>query len=480
MTGNLTMLDPLHPPPEPVSNHQPFRYLEMLNPRSLKYLSSSLATLVEGRLWLKVLISMFAGLIAGVLLGPDANLVPPTTGALIGSWLALPGQLFLVIIQMIVVPLVIASVIRGLAASENPDQLRRLGLVVTSFFVVTTAAAALIGLTLAGILGPGESLAGTMQPTTQAATATPQDLASVPGLGELPEALIGLLPGNPLSSMVEGEMLQVVLFSMLVGVALVSMPPVQSRPLLDLLDSLQQVCMTIVRWAMLLAPVAVFGLMARLTSQIGFGALIGMAFYVATVLAGLMILLAIYLILLTTFARQSPGGFLRATRELLLLAFSTSSSAAVMPLSIKTAEEALGVRPSIAQFVIPLGATINMNGTALYQGVAAMFLAQVYGVDIGMTGMLLVVAMAVGAAIGSPGTPGVGIVILAMVLTTVGIPAEGIALIMGVDRLLDMCRTSVNVAGDLVTAKLMDVWIGSGEPRPTASPAEPDRSIVRD
>jgi Na+/H+-dicarboxylate symporter len=147
-----------------------------------------------------------------------------------------------------------------------------------------------------------------------------------------------------------------------------------------------------------------------------------------------------------------------------------------MPLSIKTAEEALGVRPSIAQFVIPLGATINMNGTALYQGVAAVFLAQVYSVDIGMGGMALIVAMAVGAAIGSPGTPGVGIVILSMVLTTVGIPAEGVALIMGVDRLLDMCRTAVNVAGDVVTAKLMNGWLADSDSPVSAHPAKPAAS----
>jgi len=162
--------------------------------------------------------------------------------------------------------------------------------------------------------------------------------------------------------------------------------------------------MTVVRWAMRLAPVAVFGLMARLTSQIGIEALIGMAFYVLTVVADLL-LLCLYLVLVAVFGRLGPGRFLQATREL-LLAFSTSSSAAVMPLSIKTAEEALGVRPSVAQFVIPLGATINMNGTALYQGVAAVFLAQVYNVDIGLSGMLLVVAMAVGAAVGSPRHPG--------------------------------------------------------------------------
>jgi Na+/H+-dicarboxylate symporter len=445
-----------------MANDRPsFRYLEVLNPRSLKHLNHYLSSLVEGRLWLKVLIGMFAGLLVGTLLGPSMGLVEAGTGTLIGNWLALPGQLFLAVIQMIVVPLVVASVIRGLAASENLEQLRQLGLVVTAFFIVTTAIAALIGLWIAGLLGPGESLTGTIEAAAEA-SAEAAAVPVIPGVADLPDALVGLLPGNPLSSMVHSEMLQVVLFSMIVGVALVSMPPVQSRPLLDLLGSLQQVCMTVVRWAMVLAPIAVFGLMARLTSQIGLDALISMAFYVATVLVGLTLMLILYLVLLFVFTRLRPGEFLRATRELLLLAFSTSSSAAVMPLSIKTAEEALHIRPSIAQFVIPLGATINMTGTALYQGVAAMFLAQVYGIDIGLSGMLLVVAMAVGAAVGSPGTPGVGIVILSMVLSTVGIPAEGIALIMGVDRILDMSRTAVNVAGDIVAARLMDGWVGSG------------------
>ncbi len=164
------------------------------------------------------------------------------------------------------------------------------------------------------------------------------------------------------------------------------------------------------------------------------------------------------MILLFVFAGRRPLPFLAGTRELLLLAFSTSSSAAVMPLSIKTAEETLKVRSSISQFVIPLGATINMNGTALYQGVAAIFLAQVFGVDISLAGMALIVITAVGASIGTPAAPGVGIVVLAMVLGTVGIPPAGIALIMGVDRILDMCRTAINVCGDLVATVLMDHW----------------------
>ncbi len=439
-------------------NGSPFRYLSLLHPTSLKHLSHHLGALVEKRLWLKVLIGMFAGLIVGLLLGPGIGWVDPSVGVAVGNWLALPGQLFLAAIQMIVVPLVVASVIRGLAASENVDQLKKLGLRTTAYFVTTTAIAAAIGLGIASILKPGQSLAGNLQSETEDLETLNQTVA-VPGMSELPTALIGLLPGNPLNAMAQGEMLQIVIFAVIVGVALVSMPPVQSKPLLDLLESLQQVCMTVVRWAMLVAPLAVFGLMARLTSQIGLQALLGMAFYVVTVLLGLLAVVSMYLALLQLVAKMKPGTFLRSTRELLLLAFSTSSSAAVMPLSIRTAEEQLHVRGPVAQFVIPLGATINMNGTALYQGVAAMFLAQAYSVDIGLPGMMLVVAMSVGAAVGSPGTPGVGIVILATVLSAVGIPPEGVALILGVDRILDMCRTAVNVAGDVVAAKLMDIWL---------------------
>jgi Na+/H+-dicarboxylate symporter len=437
------------------------RYLEVIEPEPLRNLAGYLSGLVAGKLWLKVLIAMAAGLATGVALGPAAGLVEPSTGSLIGNWLALPGMLFLAAVQMIVIPLVFASIILGLASSENPEQLRRLGIVVVLFFVVTTAAAVVIGMCMAGLIEPGKAVV--LDTVPQVSGAVP-GVPTPPSLRDIPETLIHLLPGNPLGSMVQGEMLQVVIFSIIVGVALVALPPAQSQPLLDLLTSLQQVCMIIVRWAMRLAPLAVFGLMARLMSQTGVGVILGLAYYVATVIIGLALLLVLYLVLIAVIGREHPVAFLRATRELLLLAFSTSSSAAVMPLSIKTAEEGLGVPRSIAQFVVPLGATINMNGTALYQGVAAMFLAQVYGIEITSTGMALVVAMAVGASIGSPATPGVGIVILSMVLTSVGIPAEGVALLMGVDRLLDMCRTAINVAGDLVACKLVSRWVDAKTP----------------
>ncbi len=427
----------------------------------IAFLSNHLAKLVSGRLWLKVLIGMVLGIVTGILIGPTTGWFPANTATTIGNWLALPGQLFLTIIQMIVIPLIFASVVRGLTASDSVEQLRKMGLGVVIYFIATTTIAIIIGLGVAQLVKPGSYVDATALKATihTSKQTTAINTTSAPTLSELPEKLVTILPTNPLTSMVEGQMLQVVLFAAIVGVALVMMNKAQSKPLLDLMSSLQEVCMTIVGWAMRLAPLAVFGLMAQLTTKIGLNALLGMGVYVGTVLLGLLILFMLYMLLVLLLTRDSPFGFLRDTRDVLLLAFSTSSSAAVMPLSIKTAEEKLHIHPSVSQFVIPLGATINMNGTALYQGVATIFLAQIFGVDLGTSALLLVIVTAVGASVGSPGTPGVGIVILAMVLETAGIPAAGIVLIMGVDRLLDMCRTAVNVCGDLVAAKLMNKWM---------------------
>jgi len=434
-------------------------YMNINNPVS--YLSEHLNRLVKGRLWLKVLIGMFLGVAIGMLIGPTTGWIATKTATTIGNWLALPGQLFLTLIQMIVMPLIFASVVRGLTASESFQQLRKMGIGVVVYFVVTTTIAIIIGLVVASTINPGKYVdTASMNLSVKTVTAAVSPAQSkMPTMAELPTTLVTLLPDNPLTSMVEGQMLQVVIFAMIIGVALVMMQPAQAKPMLDLMASLQEVCMTVVGWAMRLAPIAVFGLMAQLTTKIGLNAILGMGVYVGTVLLGLAILLLMYLLLVYLVARESPFTFLRHTRDVLLLAFSTSSSAAVMPLSIKTAEEKLKVHSSVSQFVIPLGATINMNGTALYQGVATVFLAQVFGIDLSMSALILVVVTAVGASIGSPGTPGVGIVILAMVLETAGVPTAGMVLILGVDRILDMSRTAVNVCGDLVAAKLMNQWM---------------------
>ncbi len=436
--------------------------IEVLDLEPLRRFSGSVQHLVETRLWAQVLLGMLLGVLTGIALGPSAGWVSPGVAGPIVSWIALPGILFLALVQMIVVALVFASVVRGLAASENPAQLRALGAGAVIFFVVTTAIATAIGLGLALFVAPGDFL------DAQAVRAAMQGVEAVaapapfepPSLEQLPETIVGLLPQNPLASMAGGQMLQVILFAAVVGIALVNMAPEKSAPLFDLLGSIQEVCMKVVGFAMRLAPFAVFGLIARLTATVGIEVLAGMGVYVLTVLAGLLLLGALHLLLAFALGGQHPIAFLRGSREVLLLAFSTSSSAAVMPLSIQTAEDELHVPPSVARFVIPLGATINMNGTALYQGVATVFLAQVFNVDLGAGALLFVVVTAVAASIGSPATPGAGIVILAMVLEGVGIPVAGIALILGVDRILDMARTSANVAGDLTACVVLGRWSG--------------------
>lgn len=433
--------------------------VESLHLRSLGVLVAPLQRLIEGRLWAKILIGMILGIGVGFALGPSADWVAPPTAQIISEWLALPGQIFLGILQMIVVPLVFASIIRGLAASESVEQLRSLGLRLAIYFLVTTTVAVTIGLLMAFLIHPGDAIdAGAL--LAQADTSALPALDAAEATRSVPEMLTSLLPVNPLGAMVDRQMLHIVVFAIFIGVALLSMKPEQSKPLLALLGSLQEVCMTLVRWAMLLAPVAVFGLIARLTSGMGLSAMLGLAVYVATVVGGLAVLLLFYLLVVVVFARRSPIGFLRSIRQVVLLAFSTSSSAAVMPLTIKTAEDELKVRPSIAQFVVPMGATINMDGTALYQAVATVFLAQATGIELSTGALVLVVVTTVGASIGSPSTPGVGIVLLASVLTSVGIPVESVALIIGVDRILDMTRTAVNVAGDLTACVVMDRWIG--------------------
>ncbi len=325
--------------------------LSELRPRSLKYLSNTLQALVRGRLWLQVLIGMFAGLATGFLIGPSVGWVAPHTAGLLSDWLALPGRLFLALIQMIVIPLVFASIIRGLAASEDLDQLRRVGLRVALYFVATTAIAIVIGIAFALWIRPGQFIEPQLLHMSESAPAAAPASTVPPTLDDFPERIVTLVPTNPLMSMTESNMLEVVIFAVIVGIALVIMAPKQSKPLLDLLGSLQEVCMTVVRWAMWLAPVAVFGLLAALSARLGLNALLGMAVYVATVLLALLSLFGLYLTLMYFAAGMTPKRFLRAVGDVLLLAFSTSSSAAVMPLSIRTAEEKLGVRPSISQFV---------------------------------------------------------------------------------------------------------------------------------
>ncbi|WP_448569711.1 dicarboxylate/amino acid:cation symporter [Thalassotalea ganghwensis] len=426
--------------------------------RPLVNLTTQFDKLIEGRLWLKVLLALFLGIVAGILLGPDLKLVSARTVTLITAWLALPGQLFLAIIQMIVVPLVLASVVRGLASNNNPDALKQNGLIAIIFIIASTMIAATVGIVLALTIQPGQYIDATNLIDSNIAPLTSVAASGFPDLADLPNKVSELIPKNPLASMASGEMLQVILFSAVLGAALLSIPAQQSKPLFDLLGALQEVSLRIVSWAMLLAPFAVFGLITKLVANLGIDVLAGMMIYVATVVLGILIVAMLYFIVAALTWSGKLKTFLGHVRELLLLAFSTSSSAAVMPITLDVTENKLMIKPDIARFLVPLGATVNMTGTAMYQGIATVFLAQVFAVDLSLTSYLFIVTMAVAASVGSPATPGAGIIILSMVLEGVGIPAAGIALILGVDRILDMCRTSVNVLGDVVSCTTVDYF----------------------
>jgi Na+/H+-dicarboxylate symporter len=416
----------------------------------LKNISDQFEKMINGRLWLKVLLALAVGVLAGILLGPDLDLVSADSVKTITSWLALPGQIFLGAIQMIVVPLVVASIVLGLAANNNPDAMKKNGLIAILFIFLSTAIAAAIGIFLALNIQPGHFVDASSLIESGVGQTANIVAKGFPDAAELPSKVSGLIPKNPLASMATGEMLQVILFSAVLGAALLSIPAQQSKPLFDLFSALQEVSLRIVSWAMLLAPMAVFGLIAQLVANLGIEVLGGIAIYVFTVVLGLLIVACLYFAVAKVTSGQPLKQFFINVRELLLLAFSTSSSAAVMPISLNVVEEKLNVKPEVSRFLIPLGATINMTGTAMYQGVATVFLAQIFNVDLSLFNYIFIVTMAVAASIGSPATPGAGIIILSMVLEGVGIPAAGIAIILGVDRILDMCRTSINVLGDVV------------------------------
>lgn len=418
--------------------------------------------LIRTHLWMQVLVAMVLGIGMGLLLSPSGfALVSDAMAYGFAQWLALPGQLFLAVIQMVVIPLVLSSIIIGITSSGDSTFLKKVGLRITPYFIMTTTIAVVLGISLALLINPGDyidsdlvkSMVGDTPATVTTTTVEHVDIG-------LPQHIVKLVPSNLFKSLIDKDMLAIVIYAIFIGVAMLALEKRQSKLIFDLISSIQALTLKIVNWAMVIAPLAVFGLLCDITIRIGIDAVLGMSVYVATVIIGLLLLLGVYILIVKLVSGKSPKEFLSAIREAQLLAFSTSSSAAVMPLSMKTAHEKLGVRKSIAQFVVPLGATVNMDGTALYQVIAVVFLTQVFGINLSMSDLLLLTATTIGASIGSPSTPGVGIVILATILQGIGVPASGIALILGVDRILDMCRTTVNVSGDLTACIVMDRWIG--------------------
>jgi len=415
--------------------------------------------LFRSQLWAQILFALILGIIVGSWISPEGGqALEAATAYRVAEWLKLPGTVFLNLIQMVVIPLVITSIMLGVGGSGDSNTLKDVGLRIAPYFVVTTTIAVSIGITIALLLKPG--LYVDVTAFDLSSMAVPSSISESSSTS-IPERISQLIPTNLTQAQMDQSMLQLVIYSIIMGLALTSVSPSRASVLRQVIEGIQEVSMKVVNWAMLLAPFAVFGLIADISIRVGFDVLLGMSAYVGTVLLGLFLLFVFYMLIVGLVARKNIWKFMKVIRPAQLLAFSTSSSAAVMPLSLQTAVHDLGVDESTARFVIPLGATVNMDGTAIYQVIAAVFLAQVFAIDISMNEIILLAVTTVGASIGSPSTPGVGIVILATVLASVGIPAEGIALILGVDRILDMCRTSVNVTGDLVATTVMQKWLGS-------------------
>ncbi len=409
---------------------------------------------ITSRLWAQVMAGMVLGFGLGLLLSEPAGLVSGDVAEIIGLWLALPGQIFLALIAMVLIPLVFSSIVGGLSGAGSGEELRSVGLRLAAFILLTTTLAATIGVALAEWLMPGRALAGFTVPSGMNFQRLPlPDLRDPEAEARLPDLIVNLLPSNPTASIVQGDMLAVVVLALLVGISVTQVQNNRAAPFLALMEALLSISMNIVKWAMFLVPLAVFGLMAQLVMRLGFDTMLGISGYVGTVLLGLAVLLALYLLIAMVFAQVTPLRFVKAAGSNLLLAFSTSSSTAVMPVTIQSARR-LGVPDSISNLVVPLGATMNMAGTALYQAVAILFLAQLAGIELSLAQTVVVVGTLVASSIGAPGTPGVSIAILVNVATGMGIPVEGMVIILGVDRLLDMCRTVVNVTGDLVAAVL--------------------------
>ena len=379
---------------------------------------------------------MAAGLGVGVLL----NLVGidgVVGDLLVDGLLRVVAGIFIASLKLLVVPLVFVSLVCGTASLDDVSKLGRVGGRTLALYLGTTAIAITIALTMAVVVSPGVGFD------------LPSNLEYIPRPAPLlGDTLIGLFPTNPVRAMADGNMLQIIVFAVLFGLA-TTLSGAPGQKLLAVFQDLNAVILRLVMMLVNLAPYGVFCLIARVFATQGFGAIVHLAQYFFAVLGALAIhALLTYPALLRGLGGLSPMRFFRKMRDPMALAFSTASSNATLPVTLENAERRLGVDNSIASFTIPLGATLNMDGTAIMQGVAAGFIAQAYGIDLGMGDYLMIVLTATLASIGTAGVPGVGLVMLAMVLEQVNLPIEGIGLIIGVDRLLDMVRTAVNVTGD--------------------------------
>ena len=393
----------------------------------------------------KVLIALAAGIVVGLGLN--------ITGLINNEWVDqnlingvfyVVGKIFINALKMLVVPLVLFSLIPGIIGIGDISLLGRIGTKTVVLYLLTTA----IAISTAILFAAGSGIGAGMDIPAETVF-TGKEASS------FSEILIGIVPSNPIAAMAEGNMLAIIFFSIMFGIALLSVAK-QSAALISVIEQINAVVMHMVTMVMHFAPIAVFCLVAKAIAELGLDLLVGLLGYVVVLAAALIFhVLVTQMLFLRGLTGLSPKMFLRKMRTAQLFAFSTSSSGATIPVTLRTVQERLGVDRSVSSFSVPFGATINMDGTAIMQGVATVFIANMYGIELGLNGYLMVIVTAVLASIGTAAVPAVGLVMLTMVFNQVGLPVEGIGIILGVDRLLDMLRTAVNVTGDAVVTSIV-------------------------
>lgn len=382
------------------------------------------------KLWQKIIIGMVLGAIVGIIAGEHAVYIKPL------------GTLFINLIKMLIVPLVFVSLVVGVISMGN--DVKKMGIIgakTLGLYLITTAVAVTIGLLFGTLFSPGKGV-----DISSAAEVTAKPF---PGFIE---TFINLIPRNPVASLAQGNVLQIIVFAILIGIA-ISLTGEKGKPVVTLFESLAEVVYKLTAIVMQVAPFGVFALMAWVVGKFGLDLLLPLikvilAVYIACIVHVLIVICG----LVKFVARLSPIKFLRGVIDPLVFAFASTSSSGTLPISISAAQKNLGISREISSFVLPLGATINMDGTALYQGVTALFVAQAFGIDLSFQQYMIIILTSTLASIGTAGVPGAGLIMLSLVLTAVGLPIEGVAIIAGIDRILDMARTSVNVVGDCMVA----------------------------
>ena len=416
---------------------------------------------------------MLIGFIVGLGAGIAANLLVGEAAwldALI-RYVADPvGQVFLRLLFMLVIPLVFSALVLGVVELGDPQSLGRIGGRTLLWIAVVTTAAVTIGMIVVNLFQPGAGIPPDVASTLLASGSerAGQIATQREGVSGI-DVLLNIIPRNPVQAAADGDLIAVIFFAMMLGIAATILRTPATKTFVGAVEGLYEICLKLIDWVIQLAPYAVAALLFSITARLGLDVLVQLAQFVGTVLAALGIhMLVVLPILLLLFGRMSPLTFFRGAQPALLTAFSTSSSSATLPTSLMVAEETLGVPRPVARFVCTVGSTANMNGTALFEGITVLFLAQFFGVELGLGQQVLVLLMCVLGGIGAAGVPGGSLPVIAMILVMFGIPAEGIGLILGVDRFLDMCRTVVNVCGDLVGS----VVIGRREMAAPGMPAE--------